>query len=117
MLKESPPEGPSSHQFLALRMPPLSPACCNVRLHIGWRLGEIRNLTWDKIDLKFGIIRLDPGETKNDEARTIYLFDELITETKALHSNRRLGCPFVFHREGKKIGEFRNQYSLMRWSL
>jgi integrase len=78
--------------------------------HTGWRLGEIRNLTWDKVDLKQGIIRLDPGETKNEEARTIYLNDDLSKEIKALHSNRRLGCPYIFHFDGKPIGEFRKSW-------
>jgi integrase len=78
--------------------------------HTGWRLGEIRNLTWDKVDLKQGIIRLNPGETKNEEARTIYLNDELMKEMKALHSNRMLGCPYVFHLNGQPVGEFRKSW-------
>jgi hypothetical protein len=31
-------------------------------------------------------------------------------EMKALHVNRRLGCPYVFHNEGKPIGEFRKSW-------
>jgi len=34
--------------------------------HSGWRKGEIMGLTWDRVDLKQGIVRLNPGETKND---------------------------------------------------
>ncbi len=78
--------------------------------HTGWRLGEIRNLTWDKVDLKEGIIRLDPGETKNEEARTIYLFGELMEEMKKLHSNRRLDSHYVFQFNGRPVGEFRKSW-------
>ena len=73
-------------------------------------MGEIRSLTWDKVDLKQGIVRLDPGEAKNEEARTIYLNDELMREMKALYSNRRLGCSYVFHLNGQPIGEFRKSW-------
>ena len=44
---------------------------------VGWRLSEIANLTWKQVDLTQGIVRLEVGETKNDEARTVYLDDEL----------------------------------------
>ena len=44
--------------------------------HTGWRFGEILGLTWDKVDLKLGIVRLDPGEGRglgesgNEEIRS-----------------------------------------------
>ena len=78
--------------------------------HTGWRLGEIGSLTWDKVALKQGIVRLDPGETKNEEARTIHLNDELMKEMKALNSNRRLGWSYVLHLNGQPIGEFRKSW-------
>ncbi len=53
---------------------------------------------------------MDPGETKNEQARMIYLIDELMEEMTALHSNRRLGCPYIFHLNGKPIGEFRKSW-------
>lgn len=74
--------------------------------HTGWRLREVLNLTWNKVDIKQGIIRLDPGETKNEEARTIYLEGELMKEMKTLHGKRNLGCPYVFHHEGRQIKRF-----------
>jgi integrase len=43
----------------------------------GWRDTEIADLTWAQVDLDQGIVRLEPGETKNDEGRTIYLDSEL----------------------------------------
>ena len=36
----------------------------------GWRIGEIRKLTWAHVDEKVCVVRLEPGETKNEEART-----------------------------------------------
>ncbi len=78
--------------------------------HSGWRKGEILGLTWDKVDLKQGIVRLDPGETKNNEARTLYMDEDLLKEIKTLHSKRRLGCPYVFHRKGKPLKDFRQTW-------
>ncbi len=43
----------------------------------GWRISEICALKWAQVDRKQGIVRLEPGETKNDEGRTVYLDDEL----------------------------------------
>ncbi len=45
-------------------------------------------------------IRLDPGETKNEEARTIYTNEELKKEMHSLNAKRRLGCPYAFHHAG-----------------
>ena len=76
----------------------------------GWRKGEIMRLTWDKVDLKQGLARLDPGETKNDEGRTFYMNEELWKEIRTLHGKRRLGCPYVFHRNGEPIRDFRDAW-------
>ncbi|MGA2525728.1 MAG: tyrosine-type recombinase/integrase [Smithellaceae bacterium] len=78
--------------------------------HTGWRRAEILNLTWDKVDLKEGIVRLDPGETKNNEGRTLYLNEELLKEMHSLQSKRRLGFPYVFHRDGHRIKDYRDAW-------
>ena len=80
--------------------------------HSGWRKGEILGLTWGRVDLKEGIVTLDPGETKNEKGRTLYLNDELLTELKALFSQRRLDCPYVFQRDGNPIKDFRWSWDL-----
>lgn len=95
-------------QFLALRaaLPEHLQGLVTFGYKTGWRLGEIKGLTWERVDLGRGIIRLEAGETKNDEARTVYADDELKTVLSAQFVNRQLGCPYVFHRHGKKIHRF-----------
>ncbi len=39
----------------------------------GWRVSEIEGLTWSQVDLVNGIVRLESGETKNDEGRSVHL--------------------------------------------
>jgi integrase len=114
MLKEANPrKGFFEHEeYIALKnaLPTHLRPMVTFAYYTGWRLGEIRGLTWDKVDLKQGIIRLDPGETKNEEARTVYLDEELSQEMKSLFINRRLGCPHVFNLDGRAIGEFRRSW-------
>lgn len=65
----------------------------------GWRVSEISTLTWKQVDLKNGIVRLETGETKNDEGRTIYLDSELQEVFQTQWNNRKLNkkiLPYVF---------------------
>ncbi len=45
--------------------------------YTGMRRGEIVSLTWDKVDLKNRMIRLEASDTKDKEPRTIPICDEL----------------------------------------
>ena len=76
----------------------------------GWRLGEILSLTWERVDLKNGIVRKEPGETKNDEGRTFYLDTELKKIFKGLFKARRLDRLEVFLRDGEPIRGFRKAW-------
>ena len=62
-------------QYLALKgaLPSYLKPVVTFAYHTGWRSGELLNLTWDEIDMKQGIISLNPGEAKSEEARTVYL--------------------------------------------
>lgn len=110
MLKEPPPRKGffELEEHLALRnaLPFYLKPVATFGYHTGWRHSEVLNLTWDKVDMKQGIITLDPGEAKNEEARSIYLNEELMEEIKTAHSKRVLGCPYVFHNNGKRIKRF-----------
>ena len=79
----------------------------------GWRVhSEVLPLEWRNVDLKAGIVTLDPGTTKNGEGRTIYLTTALRTlleaQEKASEALKatNLICPFVFHRHGQRIKDF-----------
>jgi integrase len=82
----------------------------------GWRVSEITSLTWSQVDLESNIVRLEAGTTKNNEARTVYLDDEL----KAVFLNQKarqkeLGkiSHYVFFNESgtDKIKAFRGAWS------
>lgn len=76
----------------------------------GWRKGEILGLKLNQVDLREGIVRLEPGETKNNEGRTFYMEPELLKMLKDLHEKQRKDCPFVFQLDGRKIGDSRKSW-------
>jgi len=67
------------HEFLALRdaLPEYLRGFVTFAYRSGWRLTEISCLKWNRIDRAKGIATLNPGETKNDAARTLYLDAEM----------------------------------------
>lgn len=88
--------------------------------YTGWRVkDEILPLTWDRVDLRAGVIRLDPGTTKNKEGRT-WPFDGLPElaemlkaqneETSALIKLRGIEIPWVFHRNGRQVKSIRTAW-------
>ncbi len=77
----------------------------------GWRKGEILNLTWDRVNLLEGTIRLECGETKNEAARNLYLEPELKEMFEDLWEKHDPECPYVFQNKGRKIGGKTNDIS------
>jgi integrase len=75
----------------------------------GWRKSEILGLTWDRVDVEDRTVRLEVGETKNGEAGTVYLDEELLKLLK-LQLLRRHGCRYVFHRNGRRIKDIRGAW-------
>jgi len=82
----------------------------------GWRVSEIKGLTWRQVDLAQGIVTLNPGETKNNEARTIYLDDQLrevFESQREAQKKRGRVLPFVFTNEAGTghLKEFRKTWA------
>jgi integrase len=84
----------------------------------GWRRGEISGLQSRQIDFEAGRVTLDPGTTKNDEGRVFPFTRELraLLEnqeryTSELQREEGKVIPWVFHRKGKPIGDFRKAWA------
>lgn len=78
------------------------------------RLGEIRSLLWDQVNLLDRQVRLDPGTTKNDEPRIIPLTGELLEVLKVQMQRRNAecpDCPFAFFQRGRLVGNFRKAWT------
>src|SRR5262249_19398721 len=83
----------------------------------GWRGGEVRGLTWKKVDFRAGTVRLQPGSTKaRDEcgrvcpvARRPALAELLQTQYQAamaLEREKGDQVPWLFHRAGRPIRSY-----------
>jgi integrase len=67
----------------------ISPECAD---------SEVLNLKWPDVDFLNGVLRLNAGETKNDDAREIPVPEEQLVFLKAQYSKRRGDFPFVCFR-------------------
>lgn len=76
----------------------------------GLRTREVYNLTWDKANHKEGYVRLEPSDTKTGEGRIVFLTSAALATLKEAHKRRVLGCPYVFHRDGKQIRDPRKAW-------
>ena len=102
-------------EFMALRaaLPITLRSVVTFAYYTGWRKQEILGLTWDRVDLHASIVRLDPGTTKNQEGRTVYLdgdVREIVLGLKAERDALFPLCPWVFHRQERRIKDFRDAW-------
>lgn len=81
--------------------------------YTGCRRGEILSLLWAQHDPKAGVIRLNPGETKNKDARVIPLtgaLADLMNRTRAERDELWPWSKFIFTRAGYRIKDFRGSW-------
>lgn len=80
----------------------------------GWRTqSEVLKLEWRMVDFQTGTLRLDPGMTKNDDGRIVYmtaevqrLLKEHMVRVAALEMGMKKIIPYVFpHLTGNHRGE------------
>jgi integrase len=83
----------------------------------GWRRSEVMSLTWAQVDFGAGLVRLEPGTTKNRAGRMFPFTPELraLLEAQRAHttvvsSKRGRIIATVFHRDGLPIKSFRRTW-------
>jgi integrase len=90
----------------------------------GWRMqSEVLTLELRQVDLRAATIRLDPGQTKNDDGRLVYLTPELkmlltvqVDRVMALMRARSTVIPYLFPHlkgrfQGQRIRDFRKTWA------
>lgn len=107
-------------QFEAVRANLAAPlqAVAHFAYITGWRTpSEALPLQWRQVDFEAGTVRLDPGTTKNGEGRVFIMTAELRTVlaaqrayTDTVQREKGIICPWVFHRDGERIRDFRHAW-------
>lgn len=81
----------------------------------GMRKGEVLSLQWPQVDLIEGKITLKAEDTKNGEARVIYMKGELLEAVRFqrdLRDSKYPKCPWVFFGEtGERIRDLRGAWA------
>lgn len=113
----------SREQFDAVRraLPPDLRPVVTFAYFTGWRVpSEVLSLQWRQVDQSRGVIRLEPGTTKNAEPREFpytaipelkQMIEAQLDTTKQLAQTGVIS-PWVFHRNGKPIRRFDTAWHL-----
>ncbi|MDR3566672.1 MAG: site-specific integrase [Syntrophobacteraceae bacterium] len=119
MLKENNPrKGFFEHaDFLSVRdaLPFHLGALVTFAYKTGWRKEGVMDLQWTEVDQVRGIVRLNPGETKKNEGRAVYLDEELKDIFRTQWAQRKVSetlSPYVFPNETgtDRIKSFRGSW-------
>jgi len=79
----------------------------SIAYYLGLRLGEILKLTWDRVDLDRGFIKLGGRDTKTGESRLVPMPQPIQRMLKDLSKVRSLATNRVFLYKGKELGEIK----------
>lgn len=113
-LTEAPPRAGfvdrATFEALRQHLPEDLQVVVSIAFTYGWRRDEVLGLTRAQLDLTAGTLRLDPGGTKNDEGRVVYLTPEvkrLVTEqlgrVRALEHRLGAVVPALFPHLGRRF--------------
>ncbi len=113
----------SQFEAVKRRLRPDLQVAVSIAYAFGWRMqSEVLTLKRAQVDFQACTIRLEPGTTKNDEGRLVYLTPELVALLQAQDERVRIlemdlgrPLPFLFpylsgEHKGKRIQDFRKTW-------
>jgi integrase len=128
MLREASPRAgfleEPAFRTIVRHLPPVQALAATIGYQTAWRIqSEVLTLTWSRVDLNTGAIRLDPGGSKNGSARTAFLEPDtlrLLVEqrerVRSIERELKRIIPDVFVHvgkgklQGKRIQRFRKAW-------
>jgi integrase len=81
----------------------------------GMRKGEIAKLRWEYLDRDAWTLAIPASDTKTRRPRTLALEGPLRDVMRRRLGARVFECPFIFHRDGAAISEFRKTWAAACW--
>ncbi|MGB8685293.1 MAG: site-specific integrase [Candidatus Binatus sp.] len=114
LLEETAREGFLSHAEY-LKLSAALPADLKDPVHFlylsGWRVSEMRSLTWSDVDRPGKTIRLRIENSKNKTSRVLKPGAELWAVIERAAARQIPSLPNVFHRDGAPVGLFRKSWA------
>ncbi len=95
------------YERLLVHCPPHTAQVVKMAYYTAMRQGEILRLNWDRVDLRDGVIRLRPEDTKTNEGRVVPLHPEVLN---ILRSMPRTIHGRVFTMDGKPLSEVKRSF-------
>jgi integrase len=77
----------------------------------GWRKDEIATLTWDDVSFTSHVIRLHPMHNKTGDSKVLPFVGGIPVILQRRQQERAETCPYVFHRRGQFIRDFRKAWN------
>jgi integrase len=77
----------------------------------GWRQSSVMKLQWADVDIATHTARLRSENSKNKTAWILPLTGKLLEVVQRRIKQRRLDCPYVFHRNGRQIKDYRDAWT------
>jgi integrase len=102
---------PATFEAVAVALPEGVADLTRFAYATGWRKEEAASLTWDVVDMPARRIRLLRANSKNSEPRVLVLTGDLLALMERRVAAKVEGCPFVFHRAGQRIVNFKKPWA------